>query len=62
MYFSLRNYVYVAKTGNNAEKQKNKKEPGSRSEPVIELPADDNADDNGNDNGDPHAGDHAKGL
>jgi hypothetical protein len=62
MYFSLSNYVYVAKTGGYAEKQKNKKEPGGRSEPVVKLPSDYNADDDGHDNGNTHARDHAKGL
>jgi hypothetical protein len=62
MNFSLSNYVYVTKTGGNAEKQKNKKEPWGRSEPLVELPSDDKADDDGHDNGNTYARDHAKGL
>jgi len=60
--FSIRNYVYVAKTGGYAEKKKNEKEPGFCPKPFVKLPADKNADDYGNDNGNTHARDHAKGL
>jgi hypothetical protein len=60
MYFSFSNYIYVAKTCGNAEKHEDKKEPGGRSEPLVELPSDYNTDDNGQGNGNPHARDHAK--
>jgi hypothetical protein len=56
------NYVYIAKSCNDTDKEKNKEENIFGSEPVIQKAPEKHTDGNGQDNGDAHAGYNTEGL